>query len=49
MEKKHILKEMHFEHFSALVVKIISSKILETLLKTTVCKVKMAIGETESF
>ena len=49
MEKNHILKEMHFGHFSALVVKVISSTILETLLKTTVCKVKMDIGETERF
>lgn len=40
---------MHFRDFSALVGRIILSKVLKTVLKTTVCKVKMDTGERESF
>ena len=40
---------MHFGDFSALVGKITLSKVLKTVLKTIVFKVKMDIGERKSF
>lgn len=47
--EKNILKEMHFKDLSALVGRIILSKVLKTVLTITVCKVKMDSGERESF
>lgn len=43
------MKEVHLGDFPALVGRIILSKVLKTVLKTTVCKVKVDTGEGESF
>lgn len=47
--KKKYIEEMYFGPLFALVGKIFLSKVLETVLKTTVCKVEISTGRRKHF